>query len=349
MKRIVRILALVLVTLLVLPGWALAQEAPAEPDGNNDEALAQDIQEEVEQFEEVDTSADAYLDTDVTLQFDDPNEPPVTVTVREALVRIAGRTFVDTENNGGTGGTAETALGNILHIYVDANVEVFPLILPTALPPEPDVSSHYDVVESQYTPNTPIVPVPNPLLLAGVPAPEGAPEGLSSPILFMHAGGKLKNVRGSGWDSATHTVGSGPLGMNIDTAPRETTDEDPWPIWLPVVTGGALPDTSIDFTGFAQVIEGQGCTLVTRVIFGVERVLARVCIGIGVLFGDGLSFLSDEPPVDVRSLPAIWDPAPEPVPTVMAAVDDALSMVDVFGLVDQLPLDQLPEVPPPPG
>ena len=344
MKRAIRILALVLVALLVLPGWALAQEAPPEPEGNTDEVLAEEIEEEVAAIEEVDTSADAVLDADITFQFEDPAEPPVTVTVREALVRIAGHTFVDTENNGGAGGTPETAIGNILHIYVDANVELFPLTPVSLLPPAPNVSNHYDVVESQYTPNTPIVPVPNPLLLAGVAVPPEAPAGLSSPILFMHAGGKLKHVRGSGWDAATHTVGSGPLGPNIDTAPRETTPEDPWPIWLPIVTGDALPDTSIDFTGFAQVIQSQSCTVLSRVIFGVDRAFARICVGLGILFGDGLSFLSDEPPVDVRSLPAIWEPAPEPIPTVMAAVDDALSQVDVFGL-----LDQLPPLPPPPG
>jgi hypothetical protein len=334
-----RVAIATIAALLVLPGVALAQEAdPAVEPGN--EAIAEEV---VAEAEAAKAEADAVLATVLELDLGEGAEP-VLVTIEEALERLAGGTLLDPN-------AAEPSAinaGDVMHIYVDVNVESFPfpgLPASATLPPAP-VLTHYDVVESGFVPSTPLVPVPNPLLLTGQELPEGLPPGLASPILFLHAGGRLKNVQGSGWDTGTHTVGSGPLGPNIDTSPRVTTPDDPWPIWLPVVTGGVIPDTSLDFTGFAIVIQGQGCSLVQVPIpFLGLRTFARICIGFGTLIGDGLTFFNGAPPVDIRgTLAPLWGPPPPPLDGVVTTLEEALASIPLGEVLATI----LGAIPPPP-
>jgi hypothetical protein len=270
--------------------------------------------------------------------------------------------------------------GGTLHLAANLSIETFSLVPEADLPPAPDVSP-YDVVESDYVPSTPLVPGVNPLFLAaglaGVSLPDEVTEavaGLDDPILLLHPGGRLTSVQGSDWNVlGAHGAGSYGLGHNVDTGARgadseepadgeepagdeepadgeepagdETPAGDPWPLWLPLLTGAtAVPDTAVDFAGFAIVVNTSSCSLVrgssnpSSLLY--PRIIARVCVGVGAIIGDGVAFFDGTGPIDLRAdvLP-LWEPAPEELAPAMAALDDAVAQVDeltgtVLELVD---------------
>lgn len=115
----------------------------------------------------------------------------------------------------------------------------------------------YQVTQSALAPATPAVVLPPP-----------------ATVLLFEAGGPVKNVRGS-YLIGFHSVGTA-IGSNVDT--------DASGPYLPVVSGGFVLDTRIDFVGHAAVAQGQVC------FFGL-------CIATGGLLGDGVSDWSGQVPV----------------------------------------------------
>jgi hypothetical protein len=251
-----------------------------------------------------------------------------------------------------------------MHLFLDINFEQFiPSLacnpapctatnLPPNLPARP-AQSQYSVVESPLTPNTPLVPVPNPLILSGQPLPPEVPAGLASPLLLTHMGGRLKSVqerqlvRQSAFlanpprlslplfYTGSHTAGTSPLGGNVDTEARQTTESDPWPIWLPYITGGSVADTAIDFVGFAIVVNSVTCSHSISAISG--RVTSRTCTALGLLLGDGASMFEDSP-LDLRqTLAPLFADQPAEVDGVVQLIDDTIGSVP--------PLPEVPEVP----
>lgn len=314
---------------LVIPMSAGAQ-LPSEG-----ETLLQALLGEIEVLaNENGANASELLKGTLRLRFSDGSDP-LEVTVEEFLVRIAGQSVVDTNSNHGILGTPQANAGNILHVLINATVETwtsangFPFgIARTALPPAPAVQG-YNVAESGLTPSTPVLAVPNPLLLTGTAVPPELPQTLNEPILVLHAGGRLKSVQASNYLVGFHSAGTTVIGSNTDTEARATTEDDPWPIWLPVLTSSlSRPDSQFDFLGFAIVGQGQSCTTVPS---SGSRVFARICTLIGTVIGDGAS-LFDGGPVDLRettSAVAGWQPAPATPNPLVGLVDDVLGQVEV--------------------
>lgn len=305
-------------------------------------------------------NGNAILEQEVTLELPDEqgSTEPVTLSIEEAIVRVAGRTIIDSEEHSGYLGLPWGSAGNIMHAYVDVLVSG-PTVLPwqAELPEAPDADSllHYDVVESDYVPNTPIVPVINPLLLA----PADTPEELDlPPLLAMHWGGPLKSVQGSGWLMGFHSAGTTPLGSSVDTQDRSGDEDAQAPFWIPLIEDGelAIEDEAIDFAGFAVVTQDASCERIqidspprlSGLIPGFH-IVTDVCASFGLLLGDGVTFFDGEGPFDLREDGALlWEPAPEPVKQVVDAVGDVLGEVptdeilgDVLGLVGDTDLDDL--------
>jgi len=327
---------------LLAPAGALA----AAPQSTHD-ALIERIQQKVGS---AGLDADRILDEDIAIQLRDRT---VTVPVREALARLSGASVIDEGANTGVAGTPQLTAGGILHIAANLRLQTFPLTPVSQLPPAPDLRP-YDVRESQFSPTTPVVPVINPLVLTGADLPEGAPPGLDDPILLLHPGGRLKSVQGGSWSVlGTHGAGSHGIGHNLDTGARETTDGDPWPVWLPLVTGAMIPDRSIDFLGFGTVVNSSTCTLVrassnpASPLFG--RVIARICVGVGAIIGDGVAQFNGGGPIDFRNdLMPLWEAAPEELTALLGTVDGAvgsLPLGDLLGVIGDLPGADLPELP----
>lgn len=339
---------------------ALAVAAPSvvladEPQDTADALIAQIT----EQAEEAGIDPDAVLDQLLTIDLGE-DAAPVQATVREAIERLSGESVVDEENNTGLAGLPAMQAGGVFHIAANLKIETFAAIQEALLPPAPDVRP-YDVRESDYSPNTPVLPVINPLLLSGQELPEGLPMGLDDPIVLLHPGGRLTSVQGGGWNVlGTHGAGSYGLGHNADTTERETADGDPWPAYLPMVTGDTIPDTAVDFLGFGIIVNSGSCSLVrlsnNPASSFYTRILARICVGVGAIVGDGAAQWNGEGILDFRTdLAPLWEEASPEVQEAVAEIDGAVEQVpvgdvldQVLGAISELPgAPEVPEVPAP--
>lgn len=106
------------------------------------------------------------------------------------------------------------------------------------------------------------------------------PAGPLPPAAVYDVGGPLVSVVGS-YISGYHSVGT-TFGSNVDTSPGAPT---PFPVWLPLLTGGFVSDTAINLTGHAVVTQSQFC------LFGF-------CAAVGALIGDGATVFD-------QTLPAV--------------------------------------------
>lgn len=113
----------------------------------------------------------------------------------------------------------------------------------------------YDIETSTLLPSSPPIALPPP-----------------ATTTFFHGGGPWVSVKGS-YAVGIHQAGT-MLGSNADT-------HESGPFLPAVAEGTFVPDSSIDFAGFATVAQGQGC------VFGL-------CIAFGLLQGTGAAFWSDE-------------------------------------------------------
>lgn len=118
----------------------------------------------------------------------------------------------------------------------------------------------YAVRQSAVVPATPPVVLPPP-----------------ATILAYDAGGPLRQVTGS-YLVGLHSVGT-LVGSNADTQGN-----------LPVVNAGLVSDGAIDFTGHAQVAQGQAC------IFGL-------CIASGTMLATGVSAWDRSAPAPTPAVP----------------------------------------------
>lgn len=222
----------------------------------------------------------------------------VPMTVEELVAVLDGRELVDPSYSG-IAGTPEIAAGNLVHAFVALKIYRAPRSH------VPDLDDYrYSVREASASPDTPFVPVVNPLLAAGNPG--GLP-----PVLGFHAGGRLKSVQASGYATGFHSAGTTPVGSSVDTAPREpgTGDTVPAPVYTPLVHPGTLtlPDSAIDFVGYAQVATGGSCSKL-NIPFTGDALFT--CAGGGLLAGDGAANFNGGP-VDLRDdVPVLWEPVP---------------------------------------
>lgn len=382
MKRRFGILALVLAAALVVSPLARAQEeTPGEEPGVEQPELQKE-----ELLEEVDEAAadagvepEVILDAEIDTEITKPNgeKKQVKVSVGDAIDALAGESVL-VEDGSGILGTPELGIGNLMHFFLDVEVftkgvqvynDSYPLGGTEPAPREstfalPDASNyaHYDVKKSDYVPTTPLLPVINPLALAGGAAPLPPEAPALPPILALHYGGKLTSVVGSGWgdkapetgvtriNSGSHCGGTALAGVcnNVDTRERETSDANPWPVYLPLLGEGSttLEDDQIDFAGWGIVTQGASCTdgrvvrythinttFVKRTIR--TTIFVPMCTGFGLLLGDGAA-IYEPAPVSFRAIPVIWDPAPEPVKQVITAVDEAIGSVPVGDTLGQV-------------
>lgn len=351
--------AVTTLALLAAPAAASAQDAGTEGQTPTSDAVLADLEAAAE---DAGVPPEAVLDQEVTVELpgEDGQPEPVTLTVEEFVLEVAGRSVISSEDHTGFLGLPHAGAGNLMHVYVDVVAATHSLMLPTN-PAVPDMPAEedllrYDVAEAGLTPSTPIVPVINPLLLAGGLAPlpetpEEVPSGsiavLDQPLLGAHWGGKLTSVQGSDYTTGFHSAGTTALGTSVDT---EDVSEDPEaqaPIRLPLIEEGdlAVPDTAIDYLGFATVSQSGECSRLSLSVYYI----GYACVTVGVLLGDGAATFDGEGPLDLRNdLAPLWEPAPAPLDEVIAAVDEAIAQLpvgDVLDLVGDLPLDDVPEVP----
>jgi hypothetical protein len=111
--------------LLMAPAVALAEEGDDSVDDRTTDRRGQEVvdiaRDAVEGLSE-ETGIPAEVLLDMEFEFDlpgDGEDGPVKVTIEEAVLRVAGRTVVDTNNNSGFAGTPWTSAGNILHVYTN--------------------------------------------------------------------------------------------------------------------------------------------------------------------------------------------------------------------------------------
>jgi hypothetical protein len=346
-------LAALLALFLLLPGAAFAAEQdPAPSDDESAEPADEDrstldvmIERIAEAAEEAEVPVELVLDATVELELPDGEggTQTTTLTVSEAIEALAGGTLLDEEENSGWAGTPWTNAGNVMHIAANLSVQVVTVPRTATDPVVVDVHP-YSVVESDYTPDTPVVPVPNPLLLAGaVTDLPDVDDPLNLPLLLAtHWGGRLKNVQGGDWSVlGAHSAGSHLIGTNLDTAERPEDDEAVFPFYAPVIDEGVLllPDEAIDFAGFATVVNSSDCsrTRVLNIPFTQNMIAADICLGVGVLLGDGASFFNGEGPVDLRDdLAPLWEPAPEELQPALDAVDEVVAQIPVGEVLEQV-------------
>ena len=357
MRRYKSWLVIATMVALVIPIQAGAQSPPAPQE------VVQAILGQIEVIANQNgVNANDLLHAEIKIQPSDGSDP-IPVTVEDAILRIAGKSIIDPEFHGILG-TPQANAGDILHFFTDLQVDTFnpPLTFAQFSAQPAPTMAKYSVLESGLVPSTPLVPVPNPLALTGQPLPPEVPAGLASPLLFVHWGGRLKSIQASGYDfgvsvqlgtttlnsGGSHSAGTTATGSNVDT--EDTTANDPWPVWLPVLTGDAArPDEQIDFLGFGQVLINTQIPCIPTLAFvsGVGlRVTKRTCISLGAMLGDGAS-LFDGAPVDLRATTAavgVWNPVPEPLATVLSALEQAIA--DAQGMIPPLPsVPSVPSVP----
>ncbi|MBI4730202.1 MAG: hypothetical protein HY775_12020 [Acidobacteria bacterium] len=152
----------------------------------------------------------------------------------------------------GPAGTPEINVGDVVHGYIN-------IAWGSALA--------YSVHDSAVVPATPPVFLPPP----------------ATGYLY-DAGGPVRNVKGS-YLIGLHTAGT-VFGSNVDTAAGPA----PYPVWLPVVTGGLVLDGKIDFAGHGVVAQGQFCFL-------------GLCVAAGFIVGDGATLFDNSSPVSLPTVP----------------------------------------------
>jgi len=304
----------------------------------------------------------------------------LSVTVQELVDRVAGTDLFAADSNGILG-LPEVSVGQVYHQFlwtatlpkVTVPTCVAPAKLePCTLAPDPTANRineipQYHVSTSQFVPSTPLVPGLNPVIL--LPAPLNPPPalpiatpGLTQPLLLLHWGGPLINVRGGGWVSPTtgaplgvHSAGSTALGANADTAFRPwSIPGDPYPIYLPVGTSNdasltantkKLKDSAIDFIGTGLPITTKSCTNLgaktKAIVNGVSMTTypSAFCLSFGLLLADGVAIYNKSPLNFHDDLLPLWSPAPPPVSAASAAI------AAILGLVTVPPTPSLPPLP----
>lgn len=172
---------------------------------------------------------EVVLNTPATFEMPDGDGTTRMVTVTpNELIDMLTRGA--TVDGTGPAGTPETTAGDLVHTYVNVNY---------------GSSARAYQVSTSSVPATPAVYPPSP----------------ASGLVF-DVGGPTYNVKGS-YLIGAHTAGTY-LGSNVDTA----DPAGPLPVYVPVVTGGAVFDTQIDFAGHAQVFEYESCFWGTCIAFG---------------------------------------------------------------------------------
>lgn len=294
MKRIIG--AAVVSGALALGGIpAAADDQPA--------TIADDVVAQVQAIaEETGVPVEDILGQEIPLEGDVPDGS--TTTLQELLAQLGDSPAGDPSYTG-VAGTPQLAAGNVLHAYAEARA----FLAPRDFVPDTSDYRKYDVAESAYSPDTPAAPVINPLVAAGDP-------GDLPPLLAVHYGGRLKSVQFAGANLlSVHSAGTTPAGSNVDTAPREPADTDtlPTPVWVPFAHPGtvAMADTTMDYVGFALVTQGGSCS---KVDIPFTQSAYFVCVGAGLLLGDGVANF-DGGPLDLRAeVPLLWEPAPAEPP-----------------------------------
>lgn len=192
-------------------------------------------------------------------------------------------------------------------------------------------------------------------------------QGISSLIksnltLISEPGGQLVNIQGGGWTVPNPTPGGAPIkkgvhnggtgalnGTNLDTGYRKSTQADPSPVWLPLLTAtAALADDSVDFLGFSPTkpTVSNGCTnnkddknktiptTYSTNADGVEiaHFPASTCKSSGSFSGFGIAVYGKSPVNFRTDLAPLWEPAP----AAAGAVADAAAAV-VASLSPYLP------------
>lgn len=147
----------------------------------------------------------------------------------------------------GLAGTGEAQVGGVVH---------------TAIKTGFGATHVYEVSRSANVPETEDQTVPVP----------GTP--LTDPILVMHPGGPLYQVKGSGWSLGLHIAGGSFANVN-------TTANGQVPLMISGFGSAAINDSHIDMTGhLVSLVNERFC------IYGY-------CISIGFLHGNGVSFFED--------------------------------------------------------
>jgi hypothetical protein len=150
----------------------------------------------------------------------------------------------------GPAGTPEVAAGDTAHFWSAAG----------------SGSQLLAITQSAVVPATPSVVLPPP-----------------ATILAIEYGGPLTHIVGD-YDFGLHTAGT-LAGSSVDTGPGAPT-----PVWLPVVSAGAVSDTAIDFLGHALFFQDEFC------IFGY-------CVAFGGMVADGLMIFDNTLPLGLPSIP----------------------------------------------
>lgn len=149
-------------------------------------------------------------------------------------------------------GGAEVVAGNLTHIFADFRQ---------------GSGGGYTVANSSLVPATPPVILPPPATIYG-----------------YSVGGPFRSIKGNYNILGLHMVGT-IIGSNISTAPG------PYVVWPPVLSGGFIADSSIDFAGHAVYVQARFC------LFGF-------CVSAGaILLADGAALFNNTTPVSLPVLP----------------------------------------------
>jgi hypothetical protein len=240
-------------------------------------------------------SNQAGLDTGILDLVVDAEQPgtasTVTMTVAEAVARIAGRTLLDFRS-GDVMASPELGAGNVQHAYLQVRGYATALTTePTQAPSGGRNLLAYTISELTPTLHTPTVKLPAWL---GRDEPLAAHWG--GGVLQVDARDYAHGRNEIDWGVGFHGVGSTTAGSNIVTSLRDQSGatDGPWPLWLPLVNNQrVLDDASLQFTGFASIMQGVGCAPVpVDLPFIGRHYLGNLCVAFGLLLGDGVSTFS---------------------------------------------------------
>jgi hypothetical protein len=208
-------------------------------------------------------------------------------------------------------------------VNVDAPVTVGAgVIIHTYLFQAPcDAGYGYNVRASQLLPDLP-------------PAP-GA-------LAALAPGGPVLNVAGT-FPAPAPTIipGLDGFSMHVNALDVTTDPDEPngLPVWLPVMSAGAVNDRGIDFVGTGTVTTST------------TNLGSLGCLGFGFLLGDGIALFGDNPlPIGLKDLPLLWDDQPDEVDTIIEAINTQVASLLANPQVQEL-LDlvtaNLPAIPVP--